>query len=78
MDAFLLERKSPHHNPPVTTKSHRMLVFRRELIDKLIGRRVYRKITLENQSTAAGEKRFNLQLGHFPVLIPSRSHCKVQ
>ena len=30
MDAFLLERKSPHHNPPVTTKSRRMLVFRTE------------------------------------------------
>lgn len=29
MDAFLLEQKSPHNNPPVTTKSPRMLVFRR-------------------------------------------------
>ena len=77
MDAFLLERKSPHHNPPVTTKSRRMLVFRRELVDKLIGGRVYRKRTLENQPPAAGEKRFNLQLGNFPVLLPSRSHCKV-
>ena len=54
-----------------------MLVFRRELIDKLIGGRVDRKRTLENQPPAAGEKRFNLQLGHFPVLLPSRSHCKV-
>jgi len=77
MDAFLLERKIPHHNPSVTTKSRNMLVFRRELTDKPIGGRVYRKRTLENQPPAAGEKRSNLQLGHFPVLLQSRSHCKV-
>ena len=53
MDA-LLELKSPHHNPPVTTKSCCMLVFRHEHIDKLIGGRVYRKRTIENQPPAAG------------------------
>ena len=37
MNAYLLERKSPHHNPPVTQKARLMLPFRRELITKLIG-----------------------------------------
>jgi len=55
-----------------------MFAFRLELVEKLIGGRVYRKRQQQNQpQPGAEEKRFNLQLGHFPVILPSRSHCKV-
>ena len=76
MNAYLLERKSPHHNPPAAQKARLMLPFRRELITKVIGGLVYRRQQQSNQSLP-DERRFDLSLGHFPVLMPTRSHCKV-
>jgi len=76
MNAYLLERKSPHHNPPTTQKARQMLPFCQELIEKLIGGRVYRR-KQQNNPPLPDEGRFNLSLGHFPVSMPTRSHCKV-
>ena len=76
MNAYILQRKSPRRNPPATQKARLMLPFRRELITKLIGGRVYRRQQQSNQCLP-DERRFDLSLGHFPVLMPTRSHCKV-
>lgn len=76
MNAYILERKNPHHNPPATQKAHRMLPSRQELISNIIGGRVYRKRQNSTQSLPA-ERRLNLSLGHFKVLIPTSSHCKL-
>ena len=70
MNAYILERKNPHHNPPATQKARQMLPFRQELVNNLIGGRVYRKRQNSSQSLPA-EGRFNLSLGHFPVLLPT-------
>ena len=44
MDAYILEQKKTlNHHPPVTSKSRLMFAFRLELVEKLIGGRVYRK-----------------------------------
>lgn len=76
MNAYHLQRRSPHHNPPATQKAQRMLPFRQELIKKLIGGRVYRRKQQNNRSLP-DEGRFNFSLGHFLVSMPTRSYCKV-
>lgn len=37
MNAYILERKNPHHNPPATQKARQMLLFRQKLVNNLIG-----------------------------------------
>ena len=76
MNAYLLERKSPHHYPLAIKKARQIRPFRWELIQKLIGGSVYRRKQQNNRSLP-DEGRFNLSLGHFPVSMPTRSHCKV-
>ena len=75
MNAYLLERKSPHHNPPATQKARLMLPFCRELIKKLIGGRFYRR-KQQNNPQSLPDEGFNLSLGHFPVTMPTDPTAK--
>lgn len=69
-------KKESTSQPSSNTESSADASFLPELIKKLIGGQVYRKRQNSNNSLPP-EGRFNLSLGHFPVLLPARSHCKV-
>lgn len=60
-DAYILESRSPCHNPPVTQKAQQMLPFCQELIKNLIGGRVYWK-RQNSKNSLPYEPRFNLSL----------------
>jgi len=62
--AFLLERKSLHHNPPETQKAQWMFPFCCELINKQVWGLVYQRKQHNNQSLP-NEGRFKLSLGTF-------------
>lgn len=82
MNAYILERKSPHHNPPVTSKSCLMFAFRLELVEKLIGGRVYRKRQQQNQPQTGAEENGStcnlaISLLYFPPGLTAKCICSV-